>query len=192
TREMEAAADDLKFERAAGLRDQIQALNTVRERQKIISTEPTDQDILGVVREGAEACVQLFFVRRGRLMGRESFLFERMAGRSDGEILSAFVRQFYARDVAPAPEILLSIDLPETELTTEWLAQRRGGRVELHAPQRGKKRELVAMAEENAALALQTHLLARGNRQQIVLEELERALNLPGTPHRIEGFDIST
>jgi excinuclease ABC subunit C len=192
TRDMEAAAAELKFERAASLRDQIQALNTVRERQKIISTEQTDQDIVGVVRQGAEACAQLFFVRRGRLVGRESFFFERVSGSTDGEILSAFVRQFYARDVTPPPEILLSEEPPETELTREWLVQRRGGRVELQAPQRGKRRELVAMAEENAALALQTHLLARGNRQQVVLEELERALNLPGTPHRIEGFDIST
>ncbi len=192
TREMEAAAGDLKFERAAGLRDQIQALNTVREHQKIISTEEADQDIVGVVRQGADACVQLFFVRKGRLMGRESFFFDRVSGRSSGEILSAFVRQFYARDVTAAPEILLSEEPPEASLTAEWLGRRRGGRVELHAPQRGKKRELVAMAEENAALALQTHLLARGNRLQVVLDELERALNLPGPPHRVEGFDIST
>ena len=80
TREMEAAAGDLKFERAAVLRDQIQALNTVRERQKIISTEEADQDIVGVVRQGADACVQLFFVRKGRLLGRESFFFDRVAG----------------------------------------------------------------------------------------------------------------
>ena len=192
TREMEAAASDLKFERAAGLRDQIQALNTVRERQKIISMEEADQDIVGVVRQGADACVQLFFVRRGRLMGRESFFFDRVSGWSSGEILSAFVRQFYARDVTPPPEILLSEDLTEAELTTEWLARRRGGRVELHAPQRGKKRELVAMAEDNAVLALETHLLSRGNRQQVVLDEIQRALDLPGSPHRIEGFDIST
>ena len=192
TRDMEAAAAELKFERAAGLRDQVQALNTVRERQKIISTEQTDQDTVGVVRQGADACVQLFFVRRGRLVGSESFFFDRVSGWSDGEILSAFVRQFYARDVTPPPEILLSEHPPEAELTAEWLARRRGGRVELVAPQRGKKRELVAMAEENAILALQTHLLARGNRQQVVLEELQRALNLPGAPHRIEGFDIST
>jgi excinuclease ABC subunit C len=192
TREMEAAAAEMKFERAAGLRDQIQALNLVRERQKIISTEETDQDILGVVRQGADACVQLFFVRKGRLLGRESFFFDRVSGWSDGEILSAFVRQFYARDVTPPPEILLSEDIPEAELTAEWLRQRREGRMDLFAPRRGKKRELVAMAEENAALALQTHLLSRENRQQAVLEELQGALNLPGPPNRIEAFDIST
>ena len=192
TRQMEAAAGEMKFERAAGLRDQIQALNTVRERQKIISTEEADQDVVGVVRQGTDACVQLFFVRKGRLMGRESFFFDRVSGSGSGEILSAFLRQFYARDVTPPPEILLSEEPLESALTQEWLHRRRGGRVELIAPQRGKKRELVAMAEDNAVLALQTHVLARGNRLQAVLDELERALNLPGSPHRIEGFDIST
>ena len=166
TAQMEAAAGEEKFEQAARLRDRVQALNTVRERQKIISTEDSDQDIVGVVRQGQDACVQLFFVRRGRLLGRESFFFDRLGGASDGDVLSAFLRQFYAREVAPPPEIL--------------------------APQRGRKRELVAMAEENAALALQSHLLARGNRTQAVLDELQRSLGLPDAPHRIEAFDIST
>jgi excinuclease ABC subunit C len=192
TREMETAAGELRFEQAAALRDRIQALNTVRERQKIISTSEADQDIVGVVRQGPDACVQLFFVRKGRLMGRESFFFDRVSGWSSGEILSAFVRQFYARDVTPPPEILLSEEPIESELTGEWLIKRRGGRVELHAPQRGTKRELVAMAEENAVLALENHVLARGNRLQVVLDELARALDLPGPPHRVEGFDIST
>ncbi len=192
TREMETAAEETKFERAAALRDRIQALNTVRERQQMISTDEADADIVGVVRQGSEACVQLFFVRKGRLLGRESFFFERVAGWTDGDILSAFVRQFYVRDVTPPPEIVLSEALPEAELTAEWLSQRRGGRVELLAPQRGRRRELVAMAEENAALALQSHLLSRGNRQQVVLEDLQRALSLPELPHRVEAFDIST
>jgi excinuclease ABC subunit C len=192
TVQMEAAAAEEKFEQAARLRDRVQALNTVRERQKIISTEDSDQDIVGVVRQGQDACVQLFFVRRGRLLGRESFFFDRLSGSSEGEVLSAFLRQFYAREVVPPPEILLSVDVPEAELTGEWLTGRRGGRVELLAPQRGRKRELVAMAEENAALALESHLLSRGNRTQAVLDELQRALGLPEPPHRIEAFDVST
>jgi excinuclease ABC subunit C len=192
TVQMEAAAAEEKFEQAARLRDRVQALNTVRERQKMISTEDSDQDIVGVVRQGEDACVQLFFVRRGRLLGRESFFFDRLSGARDGEVLSAFLRQFYAREVVPAQEILLSEEVPEALLTAEWLAGRRGGRVDLLAPRRGRKRELVAMAEENAALALQTHLLSRGNRTQVVLDELQRALALPEAPHRIEAFDVST
>ena len=191
TRRMEAAAAEMRFEQAAVVRDRIQALNTVRERQKIISTEETDEDIIGLVRQGPDACVQLFFVRKGRLLGRESFYFDRLVGESDGEVLSAFVRQFYARSVTPAPEIVLSSEIAEAPLVLEWLRQRRGGRVELLAPQRGRRRELVAMAEENAALALQAHLLSRTNRHQAVREELGRALGLAEPPDRIECFDIS-
>jgi excinuclease ABC subunit C len=191
TQQMETAAAEMKFERAAVLRDQIQSLNKVRERQKIISTDEVDQDVIGVVRQGDDACVELFFVRRGRLVGQEAFFFDKVAGWSDGEILSAFVRQFYAKSVTAAPEILLSDEIPDGALVTEWLGGLAKRRVQLSAPQRGARREFVAMAEANAAIALQNHLLSRGNRQQLVLEELQRALNLPALPNRIEGYDIS-
>ena len=191
TQQMETAAAEMKFERAAVLRDQIQSLNKVRERQKIISTDEVDQDVVGVVRQGDDACVELFFVRRGRLVGQEAFFFDKVSGWADGEILSAFVRQFYAKSVTPAPEILLSAEIPDAELIVEWLSRLAKRRVQLGAPQRGTKRQFVAMAESNAAIALQNHLLSRGNRQQLVLEELQRALNLPGLPNRIEGYDIS-
>jgi excinuclease ABC subunit C len=191
TKEMEEAAAELKFERATVLRDQIQSLNKVRERQKIISTDDVDQDVVGVVRQGSDACVELFFVRKGRLVGQEPFFFDKVAGWTDGEILSAFVRQFYGKAVTPAPEILLSEELPEAELTTEWLSTLAERRVQVLAPQRGSKRQFVAMAEANAAIALQNRLLSRDNRQQLVLEELQRTLDLPGLPNRIEGYDIS-
>ncbi len=191
THAMEAAAAEMKFERAAVLRNQIQALNKVRERQKIISTDEVYQDVIGVVRQGSDACVEFFFVRKGRLLGQEAFFFDKVAGWGAGEILSAFVRQFYRKAVTPAPEILVSEELPEAELTTEWLSTLAGRRVQLLVPQRGAKREFVAMAEANAAIALQNHLLSRDDRQQVVLEELRRALTLPGLPNRIEGYDIS-
>jgi excinuclease ABC subunit C len=191
TEEMETAAGEEKFERAAVLRDQIQSLKKVQERQKIISTEEVDQDILGVVRQGPDACVELFFVRKGRLVGQEAFFFDKVAGWSDGEVLSAFVRQFYGKAVVPAPEILLSEEIPDAELVTEWLSGLAGRRAQLAAPQRGSRREFVAMAEANAVIALQNHLLSRDDRQQYVLEELQRALNLATPPNRIEGYDIS-
>ena len=121
TKEMEEAAAELKFERATVLRDQIQSLNKVRERQKIISTDDVDQDVIGVVRQGSDACVELFFVRKGRLVGQEPFFFDKVAGWSDGEILSAFVRQFYGKSVTPAPELLLSEELPEADLVLQAL-----------------------------------------------------------------------
>jgi excinuclease ABC subunit C len=155
------------------------------------TTKKEDLDVFGLARNGDQACVQVFFVRRGRLIGRESFFLDRLLGVTDGDILSAFVRQFYAANVQPARELLLSGEVPEADLVTEWLGQRRGARVELAVPQRGRKRELVAMAEENAALALQAQLLSRSSRRQVVAEDLMRALGLPGPPNRIEGFDIS-
>jgi len=163
----------------------------VRERQKIISTDEVDQDVIGVVRQGSDACVEFFFVRKGRLVGQEAFFFDKVAGWTDGDILSAFIRQFYAKPVTPAPEVLVSEDIPDRELIEQWLSGIAKRRVQILAPQRGGKREFVAMAESNAAIALQNHLLSRGNRQQLVQEELTRALNLPGAPNRIEGYDIS-
>jgi excinuclease ABC subunit C len=191
TEQMETAAAEEKFERAAVLRDQIQSLKKVQERQKIISTEEVDQDILGVVRQGPDACVELFFVRKGRLVGQEAFFFDKVSGWTDGDVLSAFVRQFYGKSVTPAPEILLSEEIPDAALVSEWLSGLATRRVQLVTPQRGPRREFVAMAEANAAIALQNHLLSRDDRQQYVLEELQRALNLPGPPNRIEGYDIS-
>jgi excinuclease ABC subunit C len=188
---METAAAEEKFERAAVLRDQIQSLKKVQERQKIISTEEVDQDILGVVRQGADACVELFFVRKGRLVGQEAFFFDKVAGWTDGEVLSAFVSQFYRKAVVPAPEILLSEEIPDAALIADWLSRLAGRRVQLVAPQRGSRREFVAMAEANAAIALQNHLLSRDDRQQYVLEDLRRSLNLLDPPNRIEGYDIS-
>jgi excinuclease ABC subunit C len=192
TQEMEEAASGLKFERAAVLRDQVQSLNKVRERQKIISTDEVDQDVIGVVRQGQEACLELFFVRKGRLVGQEPFFFDKVGGSSAGEILSAFLRQFYGKRVTPAPELLLSEEVADADLITEWLSGLARRRVQLHAPQRGSKREFVAMAEANAALALQNHLLSRDNRAQVVLDDLQRALSLAGPPNRIEGYDISS
>jgi excinuclease ABC subunit C len=191
TKEMEAAAAETKFERAAVLRDQIQSLNRVRERQKIISVEELDQDVLGVVRQGGDACVELFFVRKGRLVGQEAFFFDKVQGWSDGEILSAFVQQFYTKNVTPPAEILLSEEIAESELVAEFLSGLAGRRVSLLVPQRGTRREFVEMAETNAAIALQNHLLSRGNRVQLVQEDLQRALGLAGLPNRIEGYDIS-
>ena len=191
TRQMEEAAAELKFERAGVLRDQIQSLKKVRERQKMISTEEVDQDVIGVVRQGSEACVELFFVRKGRLVGQEAFFLDKVAGWTDGEIVSAFVRQFYSRNVKPAPEVLVSEELPDADVVSEWLSGTAGRRITVAAPQRGARREFVAMAEANAAIALQNRLLARDDRQQVVQEELRSALGLPGPPNRIEGYDIS-
>src|SRR3989442_6421246 len=153
TREMETAAAEEKFERAAALRDQIQSLNKVRERQKIISTDLVDQVVIGVVRQGGDACVELFFVRKGRLMGQEAFFFDRVAGWKDGEILSAFLRQFYGKHVTPAPEILISEEVPEAEMVAEWLSGLSKRRLAVPIPHPGAPRGIVAPGDVPAARA---------------------------------------
>src|SRR5205085_9773412 len=119
------------------------------------------------------------------------FFFDKVQGWSDGEVLSAFVEQFYTKSVTPPPEILLSEEAADAPLLGEFLSGLAGRRVQLLVPQRGTRREFVAMAEQNAAIALQNHLLSRGNRVQLVQEDLQRALGLTGLPNRIEGYDIS-
>jgi excinuclease ABC subunit C len=114
-----------------------------------------------------------------------------VSGWADGDILSAFVRQFYGKNVMPAPEILLSEPVPEEDLLVTWLSGLARRRVAITAPQRGTRRDFVAMAESNAAIALQNHLLSRENRSQALVEELKLALDLPAVPNRIEGYDIS-
>src|SRR5258705_9658622 len=166
TKEMEEAAAELKFERATVLRDQIQSLNKVRERQKIISTDDVDQHVTGVVRQGSDACVELFFARKGRLVGQEPFFFDRVAGWSDGEILSAFVSQFYGKAVTPAPEILLSEELPEAELTTEWLSTLSERRGEGLAPQRGGQRGGAPLAAASPRARRENRPPAPANRPQ--------------------------
>ena len=192
TAEMEEAAAQEKFERAGILRDQVQALNTVRERQKIISVEPGGPGHPGAGPPGLRG-VRPDLLRAPRPPPRPRGVLPGQArhGHRRRAPLGAAGASSTRRASCPPREILLSTEVPEETLLGEWLAQLREGRVELLVPQRGRKRELVAMAEENAALALQTHLLARSSRRQVVAEELRRELGLPEAPHRIEGFDIS-
>jgi excinuclease ABC subunit C len=125
-----------KYERAGILRDQVQALNTVRERQKIISVEPEDQDILGLARQGSEACVQIFFVRRGRCSAARRSSWTSSAAPRRRAPLGA-PPQFYSKSVVPAREVLLSIEVPEEALLAEWLFQLREGKVDLLVPSAG-------------------------------------------------------
>ena len=184
---MEAAAAEMRFEQAAVLRDRIQALNTVRERQKIISTEESDQDIVGVVRQGPDACVQLFFVRQGRLLGRESFFFDRLAGASDGEVLSAFVRQFYARNVVPAARDPALGDAPSRSHRGVAGPAPRRARGAPRAAAGAQARAGGDGRGERGARAPEPSPLARQPARRRCCEELQRALGLarPAAPHRV-------
>jgi len=186
---MHQAAETLEFEQAAKYRDQIASLRQVFERQKVISPRGENQDVFGLAQEGGEAQVQLFLIRRGRLIGRETFTFP-LGAETTGGLLTSLLKQFYlgARDIPQ--EILLSHPLEDAALIEAWLARRAHHRVELLVPKRGRKARLVQMALKNAQEALALSLRSSQSREQ-ALKELQEVLGLPALPRRIEAYDIS-
>ena len=195
--EMAQAADAWNFERAADIRDRIAAINHVLERQKIVSPSKENADVVAVARgEGGDAGVQVGFLRGGRLLGSEFFPMQARVEDQPGEILASFISQFYADAAVVPATIFLGNDLPTGEQTLlgEWLTQRRGGRVVIVAPQRGRKRDLVKMVEKSATENLeQSRLRYLSDEQRMVgaMTDLAEALDLPRLPRRIECFDIS-
>ena len=191
---MEAAAQELNYERAAALRDQIEALSTVIEKQKIVSASASDQDVIAFAREDGQACVQTFFIRGGKLIGREYFVLTGTQDEDSGEIMTSFLKQFYDKAAYVPSTILLQHDIDEGMVIEGWLRQKRGTKVTIRVPRRGKGRELVEMVAANAmeTLAqLRAEWAAEQARQVIALDELQRYLNMEQAPTRIECYDIS-
>ena len=198
TARMQQAAERLQFERAAMLRDQIRAAGQLVERQKVVSGKQEDEDVIAFAQDArtGEACVQVFFIRRGKLIGRETFVLEGVSPEQNGEMVAAFVKQFYDEAAFVPPSILLQKDLDERDIIEQWLRARRGGeKVLLSVPTEGPKHELLQMAGENAAATLttlQAQWQADTNRQTEALTQLQEALGLSSPPGRVECFDIST
>ncbi|MGV8050335.1 MAG: excinuclease ABC subunit UvrC [Anaerolineaceae bacterium] len=193
--EMMAASDAMNFEKAAVIRDQIQSIGLVVERQKIISDEQKDTDIIAMARSNGEACVQIFFVRSGKLIGREYFILEGTEEENNEAILKEFIMQFYSQAAFIPKKVLLPHEVEEARIIKEWLNTRRGGeKVEISIPKRGESKNLVDMATENAVVTLQaieTRWKADKDRQHQALAEIQAALNLLEPPNRIECYDIS-
>ena len=196
TQEMEKAAKDLHYEKAAAIRDQLQAIDKVVEQQKVVSTDQTDSDVIAMARADGEACVQVFFIRGGKLIGREYFVLEGTEQEDDQEVLSEFVKQFYAQAAFVPEKVLLPRELDEALIINQWLNSRKpGDKVEITVPHHALNKELVEMATENAVEtlnALKTRWKSDKNRQIGALTELQEALELPEPPNRIECYDIST
>jgi excinuclease ABC subunit C len=192
---METASEAWDFEQAATYRDQLAAIQRVIEHQKIVSPAMADQDVIAFARANGDACVQVFFIRHGRLIGREYFVLDGTAEESEAEVVASFVKQFYDEAAYVPPEILLPHEIDEAIVIQDWLRRRRGEKVVLKVPRRGHKRELVEMAAENAAETL-SHLRAQWlldeGRQTTALSELQEHLDLETAPNRIECYDIST
>ncbi len=200
--QMEAASQALDFERAAGFRDQIHAIERVTEAQTVATTRPTDEDVFGLARIDGEAIVQALFVRGTKLIGADHFTLDGAKDTPDGDVLASFLEQFY-RSAAYVPRrVLLPVKVADADLLADWLSERRGagsngrrkGRVVLTVPKRGEKRRLVDMAQANAREALEqerARWLADRGKTQAALEGLQEELSLPDPPRRIECYDIS-
>ena len=191
---MLAAAESMAFEDAARYRDQLQAIDRVVSKQKVIGTQSTDQDVIAFAREQGDACVQVFFVRYGKLIGREYFLLEGTDEEPDAEVLHEFLTQFYDGAAHVPKEVLLPHEVEEARIIEEWLRQKRGTKVSIQVPRRGKKKELVEMATTNAADTLATlrqQWAQDRSRYVNAMNELRESLALPAPPARIEGYDIS-
>ncbi|WP_037354556.1 excinuclease ABC subunit UvrC [Selenomonas sp. FC4001] len=193
---MEQAAENFHFEIAARLRDQLLAVRKVAEKQNIV-TGSGDQDAIGLARSEIGVVVQVFMIRGGKMIGREHFLLQGSEDESDGQVLAAFLQQYYHRATFIPREILLPLEIPQTEqeLLEKWLsAKKQKAKVQLILPQRGTKKDIVDMAASNAEKYLHDEAarIKQANDQTLgAVEELGRYLGLPKPPDRMECFDIS-
>lgn len=194
-RRMQEAADNYAFEEAARLRDQLQAVERLNESQKAVTNNGGDMDVIGYAQDMTGICLQIFFVRKGKLIGRDNF-FLQDDGDEPREVLTAFIKQYY-NEATFVPKEIAAPYLPEPEeqqLIASWLTEKAQRKVELLLPQRGVKRELLQLANDNAAKLLEERLrkgsLSLKNDQQAA-EELQQALGLPHSLERMDCFDIS-
>jgi excinuclease ABC subunit C len=187
---MEESSERMEYERAAELRDRIAKIEGAFEKQKMISPGFENQDVIGITAEGGHSDIQVLFIRNGMLLGRKDFYISDVHGMSDEDVLGDFLHQFYAKEMIVPAEVLLPLDVPDRIVLETWLTSKREAKVEVAVPQRGRKRELVQMASDNAAQSLKEHLLSRRSKERILLR-LQEELGLRNLPRRIEAFDIS-
>ncbi len=189
------ASEEMKFERAAAIRDQLQAIERVVESQIIVNQDRKDADVIAFARDEHDACVQIFFIRSGKLIGREYFVLDGTQEAGDAELVEAFVKQFYTEATHIPDRILLPTEIEEARIIEAWLKGKRGGpSVKLSVPRRGTKRELVRMATENATetlASLRARWEADRSKHVEAISELREALRLREPPNRIECYDIS-
>ena len=192
TSKMEQASEDLEFELAAKYRDDLLSIQKVQEKQRMV-TQRGDMDVLGMAIDGPMACIQLFFIRSGRLLGRENY-FVQHEGDSPELVMTEFIKQYYGGSTFIPKELLLPMDSVDRELFSEWFSSMKGQQVDVSVPQRGYKKDLIKMAEENA----QNFLAERRRQWQYTIDKsggavkkLAEVLDLPRLPERMECYDIS-
>jgi len=191
---MTKAAEALDFEMAAMFRDQIQAVERVIEGQRIATTVKGEQDVIAFASDKDQAYVQVFFIRSGKLIGRESFLLQGTRYEEPSQIMTSFIKQFYASSPHIPPLLLLQHPVEDMATIQSWLQGKRGGKVNIQMPRRGNKKQLVNIVAQNAQQGLEQlkiKQLASPAALSTALEEIKRELQLPRLPSRLEGYDIS-
>jgi excinuclease ABC subunit C len=193
--QMRAAASDLEYERAARLRDRLTSVRKAIERQQMVADRNEDLDVIGIAEDDLEAAVQVFFVRRGRVVGRKGFVLDKVEDLAPGELVGDVLEGLYDDPPLGVPKsVLVPSEPDDPELYVDWLSLLRGSRVEVRVPQRGAKRELQATVTRNASEEFTRHRLRRAsdhNARAKALNELQEALGLPEAPLRIECYDMS-
>ncbi len=193
TQKMMAASEAMEFEKAAGFRDQIKAVHVCMNRQKVTNFDNDDKDIIALASQDEDALVQIFFIRGGKMIGREHFFMNVRLSDEPSEIMSAFLQQYYAEAPLIPKEIHLSVDVSSKDMLSDWLTQRRGNRVKLHVPQRGDGSRLVRLAEKNAQMVLsqdKERIKREEGRTIGAMKEIASLLGLDGI-RRMEAYDIS-
>lgn len=191
---MKEASMNLDFEEAAKYRDKLNSLNALQEKQTITTANGVDQDVIGIARGIEEACIQIFFIRNGKIMGREHFIIEDAFEEDRKEILSSFLKQFYIGASYIPKEIIIEQEIDDIEAISTWLREKKKMKVNIIAPQRGDKKRLVEMVKKNAIDMLDKHgdkFIKKSRENQKALNELRDVMGIERDLNRIEAFDIS-
>ncbi len=193
-KKMLEASEKMEFEKAAKIRDQVRAIQSIQQKQNIIARDG-DFDVVGIARDGSHAGLEVFYIRYGRMVGKENFSIPEIGSESDTDLITAFIKDFYGEDLSSVPrEIILPFLPADSDLLSDWLSSRKDFRVGITVPERGFKKRLKDMAMSNAAKYLSDKKFQweyQYAREQGALETLKSVLQLPGLPERIECFDIS-
>jgi len=187
TKGIQVAAENMQYEKAAYLRDKKIAIERITEKQKVSNISENDIDVIGLARSEVQVCVEIFFVRKSKMIGREHYFLNQLEDETDSEILSNFIKQYYINRPLLPNKIMLKEEIEDKELIAEWLTKVAGRKVEIKTPQKGEKLRLVEMAENNAKITLQN----KEKDKTSILTELKEVLQINKLPRKIETYDIS-
>ena len=186
-KEMQEASSKMEYERAQEIRDKIYAIERISQRQKVSNISENDIDVIGLARKDEEACIEIFFIRNSKMVGRKHFIFKGLDDEEDGEIISNFIKQYYIGKQILPNKIMIKTNIEEKDAIEMWLTEVSGRKVEIKTPQKGEKLKFVEMAENNALITLKN----KENEKSNILIELKQALGMEKLPRKIESYDIS-